>query len=202
AEQDLLPPAAGDNVVLQWDNAALDAIRRAPPGPTVVSRVLAVLHTGMFDAWAAYDAAAAPTVQRRGWRRPTAERTDANKAQAVSFAAYRALVDLFPDNKASFDTLLAQLGYDATNASTDTSTPAGAGNAAAAAVLDFRHRDGSNQLGDLHAGAYSDYTGYVPVNSPTSLVDINRWQPLSIFTNGQFVTQVYTTPHWGNVIPF
>lgn len=201
--QDLLAARAGDNVVLQWDNACLEAIRRAPPGPTVVSRAIAVLHTAMFDAWSAYDAVAVPTVPRRGWRRPAAERTDANKAEAVSFAAYRAAVDLFPAAKPVYDALMAQLAYDASNASTDPATPAGVGNAAAAAVLEVRHRDGSNQLGDLHAGAYSDYTGYQAVNTPTTLTDPNRWQPLSVVNaQGQAVTQVYTTPHWGNVTPF
>src|SRR5260221_5833341 len=34
-----------DNAVILWDDVALQAVRRAPPGPTVVSRSLAVLHT-------------------------------------------------------------------------------------------------------------------------------------------------------------
>lgn len=194
---------AGDNAVILWDDAALQAVRKTISGPTVVSRAIAVLHTSMFDAWAAYDATAVPTVMRRGWRRPAAERTDANKAQAVSFAAYRTLVDLFPATKTVFDTLMTQLGYDASNTTMDTGTPAGVGNAAAAAVLDFRHRDGSNQLGDLHPGAYSDYTGYQAVNTPTTIVDPNRWQPLFVTNSqGQLTTQVYTTPQWGLVIPF
>lgn len=203
AGQDLLAPSAADNVALQWDNAGLQAIRDTIPGPTIVARAIAVLHTCMFDAWAAYDQIAVPTVFSRGWRRPAAEATDANKAQAVSFAAYRALIDLFPSERALFDSLMARLGYDASNASTDTATPQGVGNAAAAAVLADRHRDGSNQLGDLSPGAYSDYTGYKPVNTPSTIVDPNRWQPLLI-TNppGVGQTQVYTTPHWGNVIPF
>jgi hypothetical protein len=201
--QDLLAASAADNVVLQWNNACLEAVRRFPPGPTVVARSLAVLHTAMFDAWSAYDAAAVPTIQRRAWRRPPAERTEGNKAQAVSFAAYRALVDLFPPAKEVFDAQMAVLDYDPSNTSTDPVSPAGVGNAAAAAVLDVRHHDGSNQLGDLHAGAYSDYTGYQPVNTPTTLTDPNRWQPLSVVNSqGQPVTQVFTTPHWGNVTPF
>jgi hypothetical protein len=203
--QDLVFAAVDDNVVVQWDSACLQAVRDTIPGPTVVSRALAVLHTTMFDAWSAYDAAAVPTVMRRGWRRPAAEATDANKAQAVSFAAYRALVDLFPaaSEKAISDALMAQLGYDPANTSTDAATPAGVGNAAAAAVLDFRHRDGSNQLGDLHPGAYSDTTGYHAVNTPAAIVDPNRWQPLFVVNaSGVVTTQVYTTPQWGKVIPF
>jgi hypothetical protein len=70
-------------------------------------------------------------------------------------------------------------------------------------VLDFRHRDGSNQLGDLHAGAYSDYTGYAPANSATQIVDPNRWQPLLVtLQNGSTVTQAFSTPQWGRVTPF
>jgi hypothetical protein len=55
-------------------------------------------------------------------------------------------------------------GFDPLDSSTDPSTPAGIGNLTAAAVLSFRHHDGANQLGDLASGAYSDYTGYQPVN--------------------------------------
>ena len=196
-------PDAADSLVVRWNDAALQAIRDTIPGPTIVSRSIAVLNTCMFDAWAAYDQTAVPTVMRRGWRRPAAEATEANKAQAVSFAAYRALADLFPTERAVFDSLMSQLGYDITNSSLDSATPAGVGNSAAAAVLDFRHRDGSNQKGDLSPGAYSDYTGYKAVNTPTTIVDPNRWQPLLI-TNppGTGQVQVYTTPHWGNVIPF
>jgi hypothetical protein len=69
---------------------------------------------------------------------------------------------------------------------------------AAKAVLDFRHHDGSNQLGDLNPGAYTDYTGYTAVNTPDSIVDPNHWQPLQIGAN----TQKFITPHWGNVIPY
>jgi len=203
AAQDLTSARESDNVVLQWDNALLQAIRRFPPGPTVAARSLAVLHTAIFDAWSAYDSAAIPTVERRGWRRPPAERTDTNKAQAVSFAAYRAAVDLFPQANDFFDAEMVMMGYDPTNASTDPASAAGVGNAAAAAVLDVRHHDGSNQLAELHPGAYSDYTGYQPVNTPTTLNDPNRWQPLIVVNEqGQTVTQVYTTPHWGNVTPF
>jgi len=195
--------SATDTAVVIWDEALLAAVRVNPPGPTIVARALAVLHTSIFDAWAAYDGTAVPTTPRRGWRRPQAEATDANKVQAISFAAYRAAVDLFPTEKARFDSALRGFGYDPSDTSTDPATSSGVGNLAASGVLELRHRDGSNQLGDLHAGAYSDYTGYQAVNTPTTVTDPNRWQPLTVVNSaGQAQTQVYTTPHWGNVIPF
>jgi hypothetical protein len=190
----------GDNAVLRWDDAVLDAIRVTRTGPTVAARALAIAHTAMYDAWTAYDAVANPTRRSAVVRRPAAERTAANKTQAVSHAAHKAAADLFPSQRAAFDSLLVALGYQP-SASTDLSTPAGIGNMAAQAVLDFRHRDGANQLGDLSPGAYADYTGYAPRNqatTPLERVDLRYWQPLIV--NG--VEQRFLTPHWGRVTPF
>lgn len=52
-------------------------------------------------------------------------------------------------------------------------TPASIGNISFNAGLKFRYSDGSNQIGDLHAGAFSDYTGYQSVNTPTTIKDLN-----------------------------
>jgi len=51
---------------------------------------------------------------------------------------------------------MQQLGYDPDDISTDIETPVGIGNVACGAVLEFRHHDKSNQLGDLAQGVYSD----------------------------------------------
>ena len=194
------PALAESNVVLAWNDALLQAVRNTRFAPVFTARALAIAHTCMYDAWAAYDPVAVGTQFGGSLRRPDTEHTDANKQHAISFAAYRALVDLFPTQKAVlFDPLMAILGYDPLDTSTDTTTPTGIGNVAAAAVLAFRHADGSNQLGDLHPGAYSDYTGYVPVNDPDNLNDPNRWQPLRN-TNGSVQTSL--APHWGRVTPF
>ena len=199
-------PASADSVVTTWDEAALQAIRDLKPGPTIVARHLAVVHTALWDAWAAYDAKAVGTRLGGYLRRPAAERTDANKAQAISFAAFRAASDLFPGATQvnQFRALMVNLGYNPDDASTDRTTPTGIGNVAAAAVLKFRHADGSNQLGDLNGGtAYSDYTGYTPVNTPDEIIDPDRWQPLRVSNGaGGTVVQKYSAPHWGFVTPF
>jgi uncharacterized protein DUF6851/vanadium-dependent haloperoxidase-like protein len=189
------------SIVVQWDEAALEAIRHSSLGPPMVARALAVAHTAMYDAWAAYDANALGTMRGAELRRPASERTATNKDRAVSVAAYQALVDLFPSQQAAFDALLQSMGI--TNLATDTTIAARVGNDAVDAVLAFRHHDGANQLGDLAQGAYADYTGYQPVNTPSQVNDPNRWQPLLV-TNAQGVTtaQRFIAPHWGLVTPF
>ena len=214
------PPAAGaapqhggDNVVVQWNVAALEGVREAKQGPPMVARALAIIHTCMFDAWAAYDQKAVGTRLGDALRRPPSERGEANKAEAISFAAYRAAMDLMPVAAPVYDGLMAKLGYDPADTSTDTTTPAGVGNVACAAVLDFRHHDGSNQLGDLNGGApYTDYTGYAPVNDPmvaagaldpSTVMDPDRWQPLTyVDLSGTTVTPACVAPFWNRVAPF
>lgn len=188
-------------MVVTWNDAALQAIRLTHPGPPMVARMLAITNTCMYDAFAAYDSRALGTQYGASLRRPAIERTRANKQKAISFGAYRALVDLFPTEVASFGSVMTSLGYDPTDASTDTATPSGIGNVACAKVLAFRHTDGSNQLGDLGgSGPYTDYTGYVATNTPTTTVDPDLWQPLTIPATG--VTQKYIAPFWGQVKPF
>jgi PAP2 superfamily len=196
---DQLTVTHGDNPVLQWNAATLQAIRDTAPAPPVAARALAIVHTAMFDAWAAYDRRAVGTRLGPSLRRPERERTPAAKRAAVSHAAYRALVDVFPTRAADFTARLRALGYDPANRSTAVTTPAGVGNAAAAALLAYRHRDGSNQLGDLAPGPYADWTGYRPVNTPDLLADPSRWQPLRL-PDG--TTQRFSVPHWGRVRPF
>src|SRR3984893_15309585 len=126
------------SVVIQWNNAALQGVRDSKIGPPMVARALFIVQNCIYDAWAAYDRTAVGTVFVRSLRRPKSERTLANKNRAISFAAYRAAVDLFPGDKTKvFDPLMASLGYDPNNKSTNTDTPSGVGNVACAAVLNF-----------------------------------------------------------------
>ena len=71
---DAYGPRADDNVVLRWDEQTLAAIRALKTGPTINARALAIVHTAMYDAWAAYDATAVGTRLGGSLRRPAAER--------------------------------------------------------------------------------------------------------------------------------
>ncbi|MBV8602530.1 MAG: vanadium-dependent haloperoxidase [Candidatus Eremiobacteraeota bacterium] len=206
------PPAApgAETLVMQWDDQLFTAIRADKPAPTVVARSLGVLHEAMYEAWTAYDSTAVGEQVGNALRRPSSEATYANKAKAISYAAYRAAVDLFPDFKSTFDAFMQSLNYDPTDIGTDISTPQGIGNVAAAAILNYRHQDGSNQQ-----NGYADTTGYKTVNPPLDLVDPgapsitavdpSRWQPLIVFNpngSGTTITQKWATPQWYTVKPF
>lgn len=194
AHQFVTPP---DSLAVTWNAALLQAVRNSQFAPMFTARALAIVHTCMYDAWAAYDDTAVGTQFGSHLRRPAVERTEGNKSIAVSYAAYRALADLFPSQTALFDGLMQQLELDPLDDSVE--TPAGVGNIACAAVLEWRHHDGANQLGDLGNGPYADYTGYAPVNAPDRLVDPSRWQPL-VSPTGQ--VQTFLAPHWRYVQPF
>jgi hypothetical protein len=213
----LCPAAAGAqeeaNVAIQWNQAALQGVRDSKLGPPMVSRALAIVHTCMYDAWAAYDPLALGTQLGGTLRQAQTARTGTNRAKAVSFAAFRALADLFPqDENSVFLPLMQRLGYEASDRSTDPTTPSGVGNLACAAVLRYRHDDASNQLGNLTPGgaAYADYTDYRAVNSPSrvpadtgAILDPNRWQPLQYAdVSGAFVTQQFVGAQWYKVTPF
>lgn len=48
-------PLVSPTVVVRWNQVALEAIRQTHPGPPMVARIVAILHTAMYDAWAAYE---------------------------------------------------------------------------------------------------------------------------------------------------
>jgi hypothetical protein len=175
----------------------------------VTARALGVLHTATYDAWAAYDAVAKGTRFGSTLRRPAAERTLKNKEKAISYAAYRTLVDLFPGRQSAYGSLMSSLGYPANDTSIDAATPTGVGNKVAQAVIDFRHTDGSNQQG-----------GYAPVCPPTCYQPVNTWDTVSAPWHWQPLcvpnpspppgaipcpggaVQKPAQPQWGNVTSF
>ncbi|HYP52388.1 MAG TPA: vanadium-dependent haloperoxidase, partial [Pyrinomonadaceae bacterium] len=208
------PPTAEHvkSPAFEWLDIALDATAREHERngarPTIGSRMLAVVVTCMYDAWAAYDERAVGTRLGGTLRRPAAERTPANKRKAVAYATYRALEYLFPEDRTWLEARMRQYGFDPADQSTDVRTPQGVGNVAAAAVIEYRRRDGSNHHGDevgSNGKPYSDYTFYKPVNAVDKIIDPDCWQPIS-FDNGRGdggkVTPGFLTPHWYRVKTF
>ena len=193
-----------------WDKALQQAIINDSPGPTIASRAYGMLHTAMFDAWAAYDPIAIATQLGDELQRPQAEITDANKEKAMSFAAYRTLAELFPEQVEIFDELMQQFSYDPNNKSSNTANAAGIGNVSAEALLEFHREDGSNQTGEDPNGtmgiSYSDISGYEPSNYVNDSIDIGLWTPEQVPIDAELGEEVsvqsFLTPQWGNVTPF
>lgn len=198
-----------DNVAYQWGKIALEATAndtdRFKPRPTVTSRILGLIFTGIFDAWTRYDSVAVPVYLTEAARRPEAERTLANKEIAISYAAYRTMMEYYWADSLLWKQYMTEMGYDPENRSMDPATPEGIGNLAAKAVIEARKNDGSNQDGSAEGSdgsPYSDYTGYQPANDPDNNVDINRWQP-KYFSDGQGgkFAPGCLTPQWPKVKP-
>ena len=206
AQKDTHKPSAA----YEWLDVALEATARehdrVSPRPTVGSRMLMIITTAMYDAWAAYDDKAVGTRLGGQLRRPKSERTEANKRNAIAYATYRAMLDMFPEDKSWLDEEMRNRGYDPNDNTKDVSTPRGIGNVAAAALIEYRHRDGANQLGDepgSNGKPYSDYTFYRPVNPWNKIIDPDCWQPIEFtLADSKKITPGFLTPHWYRVKPF
>ncbi|HEX9550750.1 MAG TPA: hypothetical protein VF971_06625, partial [Candidatus Limnocylindrales bacterium] len=201
------------SVARRWDEALLDAIRRALPNPPVHARNLYHLSAAMWDAWATYDGTADGVLFSE---RHTASNLAAAREEAISYAAYRVLNARFiksvggEESLSEFADVMDSLCYDLAVETIEGDSPAAIGNRIAKTVLAAGLEDGSNQAGGY---ASPDYT---PLNPPlivaesgTTLVDPNRWQPLQIehmiSQNGIPVTngvQQAVGPHWGHVTSF
>jgi hypothetical protein len=201
------------SVARQWNEATLNAIRRALPAPTVHARNLFHTSAAMWDAWAAYDPEA------RGYfvtEKLTSDDVAAARDEAISYAAYRVLEHRYlnavggTDSVLEFDRLMQGLCYPIGFRSTQGDSPAALGNRIAASVIEFGLTDGSNE-----ADGYS--SDYEPVNAPLvvaesrpiQMTDPNRWQPLQlefmISQNGIPIedgSQQFIGPHWGHVAGF
>src|SRR5213592_2851891 len=122
--------SARATVVSDWNAATLAEVRLSKSlrnGPPMVARALAIAHTCMYDAWAAYDDRAVGTELKGALRRLKWNRTRENKRKAISYAAYMAAVDLFPESKELFDGFMQSLSFSPSDSKTDTSTPAAIG---------------------------------------------------------------------------
>jgi len=209
---------AAQSIAREWDEAILSAIRIDKPNPPVHARNLFHLSVAMYDAWAAYDQVGVGYLYHE---KPTAADVTSARNEAISYAAYRLLKERYAysanatNTLGALDALMFSLGYDTNNVSTNVSTPAGIGNTVYAIVSSYFLHDGSFQT-----NGYKDQLpsrgGYVSINpalvtgipGDTNVVDVNRWQPLSI-TNGLdqhgFPTgpiQTFIGAQWLGVRPF
>ena len=99
----LIGTVAHADVVTEWNNAALDAIRAGHTAPPIASRSLAILHVSIYDAVNGIDRTHEPYLVQ------SEVPASASREAAASAAAHEVLVNLFPAVASSFDTLYAAI---------------------------------------------------------------------------------------------
>jgi hypothetical protein len=164
-------PANADGVT-DWNNAALDAIRAGHTAPPIASRSLAILHVSI------YDAVNGITRTHEKYLVPSAVPASASEEAAASAAAHKALVNLFPANVSSFDTLYASILATIPNSPHKTAGIVW-GEFVANQILTARANDGSDAIVQLPGGSGPGV-----------------WVP----TPPGFLP--YLLPQWGFVVPF
>lgn len=168
----LVVPTSAD-VILDWSEITLDAIRADRTAPPRAGRALAMVHVAMFDAVNAVSQNYDPYLDLN-----VTVRAGTSREAAAATAAHRVLVALFPGQSAAFDAALANtLGQIADGQSQNDGEALGI--AVGDAMLALRNADGS--------GATVAYTvGTEP----------GDWQP----TPPAFAAAVL--PQWPDVTPF
>ena len=225
------------SVARRWNEALLQSIRNDFARPVVHARNLFHVSAAMYDVWAAYGDVEVPWLLGRTRAGETCEfdstalavpddpaALQAAREEAMSFAAYRLIAHRFTrapvsghrritrDVDALMGYLSRRLGFDPDNDSADyrSGSPGALGNHVAQCYIDFGLADGANEADD-----YANIV-YMPINPPLEphlpgnpdIVDLNRWQPLSlrefIDQSGNVVTGTieHLGPEWGQVVPF
>ena len=164
-------PANAD-VVTDWNNAALNAIRAGNTSPPIASRSLAILHVSI------YDAVNGITRTHETYLVPSAVPASASEEAAASAAAHEALVNLFPAGVSNFDALYAAILATIPDGP-DKRVGIVWGEFVANQILTARANDGSNS-----------------VVSPPGGSGPGVWIP----TPPAFLP--YLLPQWGFVLPF
>jgi len=164
-------PARGD-VVTDWNNAALDAIRTDRTAPPIASRSLAIAHVAIYDAVNGIARTHEPYLL------PSAVSASASRVAAASAAAHQALVSLFPSHTSTFDALHATILAGIPNGPQKTNGITW-GEFVATQILTARANDGSNAIVQPPGGSGPGV-----------------WIP----TPPAFLP--YLLPQWGFVVPF
>jgi hypothetical protein len=164
-------PVRGD-VVTDWNNAALDAIRADRTAPPIASRSLAILHVAIYDAVNGIARTHEPYLV------PSAVSSSASRVAAASAAAHQTLVSVFPNHTSTFDALHAAILAGIPNGPQKTNGITW-GEFVGTQILATRANDGSNAIVQPPGGSGPGV-----------------WIP----TPPAFLP--YLLPQWGFVVPF
>lgn len=168
---------AESDVVTDWNTAALNAIRASQTAPSPASRILAILHTSIYDAVNGIARTHEPYfVKEKG-------PTSASEEAAASAAAHKVLPTLLPMDAATFNqlhqTILAGIRDNARKR-----RGLEWGDSLAEKILDWRENDGSTAS-----------------REPPGSNEPGDWQPTPPPPTVKEPLP-YAFPQWGFVTPF
>ncbi len=217
--------ASSPDQLLAWNQLAMDLATAARRGPTISSRLYALVNTALYDSWAMFDEDAKGSI----YNRPSGDDLedlleqagdldegsglqslrDAVMAVAANNVIHAVGATLFPGGTlpqtfldrsvALLDQQLAALSPGTPEAVALRTIAQKLGGQVSAAINSYALLDGSNQQNN-----YADTTAYVPAPSrfdptnPRATLD-TTWQPLTL-PDGN--VQRPLTPQWGGVTPF
>lgn len=166
------PETARPDMVLKWNEVALQAIRTEKTPPPVAARNLAIMHLSMYDALMAIERT------HQAYLVDTTAPPSTSRDAAVAAAAHRSLVGLFPGEQKTFDLILARCWIDIPPGP-DRDNGAVLGNHVAERMLEARCNDGSAEVGKY-----------------TSKNFVGAWRPTAPLFKDALL------PDWGYVKPF
>jgi hypothetical protein len=166
------PTVSTADVIVDWNAAALGAVRANRTPPPRASRALAILHVAM------YDAVNGIARSHAAYLVPSTVPASASADAAASAAAHHVLVTLFPANAAAFDEIHAATLAGVTDGS-KRRTGVAWGRHVATQILAWRANDNADAI--------------VPAPPAHGL---GSWEPTPPLSAS------YLLPHWGFVMPF
>jgi len=168
------------DIVTQWNDNTLAAIRTANAAPPIAARALAMVHTAI------YDAVNAITQKRVAFEFDLVAPPTASKEAAVSAAAARVLKNLFPSQDATFSAAeTAALALIPDNL--DETAGIRVGRQAADAILSSRENDGATATVNYQPGTDpGDWQPTAPDNAAALLPQWPNLTPFALTTAHQF----------------
>lgn len=168
------------DVVIDWNNVLLDAVRTDRTAPPVAARAMAVVHTSIYDAVAAIERKHEPYAV---WALP---KPGSSVEAAAASAAHTALSALFPAQQAAFDAALA----DSLAAIPDGASEANGvslGQWVANQILALRSDDGATDVVSYTPGnEVGDWVPTPPGNAPGLLPQWPYVTPWAMTSGDQF----------------
>lgn len=172
--------AAGSDVVIDWNNQALNSIAATSMPPPQAARAMAMVQA------AVYDAVNSVNPVRRGYYRVYSNPAGTSAEAAAAQAAHDVLTQIFPGRAAQFD---AQLSSSLAGIPDGAAKAAGVtlGSQSAAGIASLRANDHSNDVTPYTpAGTVGHWRPTPPAGAPALLPNWPAVTPFAMSSGSQF----------------